>query len=93
MVRMGQMLRRRKQRRLRRDPGEPAWMFIMERVAERAEKRRPFRIYPGQWPWKEPARIDDRNNTLLLACMKGMRDRQAADIAAATATDTGSMEL
>ena len=54
MVRIGQMLRRRKKRLLRRDPGEPAWMFIMERVAERAEKRRPFRIYKGALPWHEP---------------------------------------
>jgi hypothetical protein len=60
-------------------------MFIMERVAERATKHRPHRIYQGEFPWEMPPRLDDRNNTLLLACMKGMSARQEAEIAAITA--------
>jgi hypothetical protein len=72
------MLRRRKPRFiirsrskfLRRDPGDPAWMFIMERVAERATQRRPFRIYQGDFPWEMPPRMSDRDNTLLCACLR-----------------------
>ena len=45
-------------------------MFIMERVAERATRRRPFRIYQGEFPWKMPPRLDDRNTTLVIACFR-----------------------
>ena len=59
----------------------------MERVAERQTQRRPFRIYQGDFPWKGKPRMDDRSNTLLLACLKGMTFRQEAAFDSETATD------
>ena len=67
--------RRRQPRRMRREPGDPAWVLIMERVAERAAKHRPHRIYLGDFPW---GRMDARSSTLLLACMREEAARTAA---------------
>jgi hypothetical protein len=51
-------------------------MFIMERVAERATKHRPHRIYQGEFPWEMPPRLDDRNATLVIACFREEAARQ-----------------
>ena len=41
----------------------------MERAVERGLKLRPFRIYQGDLPGDY---LDERANTLLLACLRGM---------------------
>ena len=46
-------------------------MFIMERLYEREIQRRPFRIHQSALP-RTDRPLDDRTNTVLLACLKGM---------------------
>jgi hypothetical protein len=70
MFRTSRMLRRRRPKRLRREFGAPAWMFIMERAVERGLKLRPFRIYQGDLPGD---RIDERATTVLIGCLRDIR--------------------